>query len=135
MVNPLLRTEIIEVAIGNGAASEFSLGSLPNLREAKTIRRIEAFHAGQITFSPSGRAVVNTAVFQRSYIKLINRDNLEFRIMALSSLSKTVNGSAIENIHLPQIDPEKSKVTIGGVAAGVVAGEVFLLEVTYEKVK
>jgi hypothetical protein len=131
-INPLLRTELIEIEIANAAGTEFSLGQLPNLRTAKTIFKIEAFNASQIAFSPKGKAVVNTTAFNKASIKLINGNDVEFRHIALQSLSKTVNGTTIENINTPQIDTEKSKIVVGN-PTGVVAGEVFLLQITYEK--
>lgn len=131
-INPNLRTEVIEVLIGNAGASEFIIGQLPNLREAKSIKRIESFHVGQVSLSPSGKAVVATAVHQKAFIRLINRDNVEFRSMPLISLSKVTNGSTIENVNTPQIDPEKSKIVVGN-TTGLTANEVFLLEITYEK--
>lgn len=131
-VNPKERIELIEVICANISAAEFSLGSLPNLRTASKIIRVEALPVSQVTISPSGKAVVNNGVFQKSFLKLISADNVEFRALALPSISKSINGTVIPAINTPRIDPEKSKIVVG-TAAGLVLNEVWLLSVTYEK--
>lgn len=132
--NPLIRTELIEVLINNAAASEFILGQLPTLRDAARILQIEAFHNGQITNAPTGRPVVATATFQKASLKLISIDQVEYRHVALTSISKSVNGTVIPMLNVPQIDPEKSKIFVGD-TTGVTVNQVFLFEITYEKRK
>jgi hypothetical protein len=131
-VNPKERVELIEVVVSNTGVKEFSLGQLPNLRTAKKIIAIEALRVTAVTNAPSGNAVVNEVVFKQAFIKLINSENVEYRALALASLSKAVNGTTIPELNTPPIDPEKSKIVVSGTAA-LVLNEVFLLEVTYEK--
>lgn len=130
--NPNERIELIEIEVQNTGAREFVLGSLPNLRQAKRIIRIEAFDVSSITKSPSGKAVINAAAFKNAFIRLINSENVEYRHLSLVSLSKTVNGTVIPTLNTPQIDPEKSKITVGDNST-LVSGEVFLLQISYEK--
>lgn len=131
-LNPNERIELIEIEVQNTGAREFVLGSLPNLRQAKRIIRIEAFDVSSITKSPAGKAVINAAAFKNAFIRLINSENVEYRHLSLVSLSKTVNGTVIPTLNTPQIDPEKSKITVGDNST-LVSGEVFLLQISYEK--
>ena len=127
-----IRTELVEITVTNTGVNEFSLGSLPNLRRAKRIIRIEALRFSLVPVSPSGKATVNNAVFDKSYLRLISSENVEYRALALQTISKTVNGTEIPELNTDTIDPEKSKIVVGSVA-GLVANESFLLQVTYEK--
>ncbi len=130
--NRNIRTELIEVVVLNIGVREFSLGQLPNLRNAKNIIQIEAYSVAQVSVAPSTRAVINAAVFAKSFLKLIDSNNTEFRTMPLLSLSKTVNGTAIPELNVPTIDTEKSKIVVGN-TTGLALDEAFLLAITYEK--
>lgn len=129
--NPRIRTEMIEVEVVNTAGAEISLGILLNMRDAIGIRKIEAFHTGQVAKSPKGKAVVTLAALSVSSLKLIDRQNREYLHKSLSSFSKLSNGSTIDEINVPQIDTEKSKVIVGDTSQ-LVANTVFLFEITYE---
>ncbi len=131
-VNPNIRTELIEVVVANIGVNEFSLGQLPNLRTAQRIIRIEALPVAEVTAAPSGKPVVNANVFALSFIRLINAENVEYRALALKTLSKSINGTEIPVLNTPMIDPEKSKIVVAS-TANLVLNEVFLLQVTYEK--
>lgn len=131
-VNPHIRTELVEILINNIGVQEFILGQLPNLRTAKRIIQVEALQVAQVTLTPSGRANVNATVFNKSFLRLINSENVEYRQIALPSLAKTTNGTEIPLLNTPQIDPEKSKIFVAN-TTGLVNTESFLLQVTYEK--
>lgn len=131
-INPRIRTELVEVQIQNIGVNEFILGQLPNLRTARRIIKVEALLVAQVTLAPSGRTNVNAAVFNKSFLRLINSENVEYRQLALPSISKVGNGTEIPDINTPQIDPEKSKIVVAN-TAGLVNTESFLLQVTYEK--
>lgn len=131
-VNPRERVELVEVIISNTGVSQFVIGSNPNLRDASRIIKVEALPVTAVTFAPSGRAVVNAAVFNKSYLRLIDSNNIEYRQMALPSISKQVNGTTIPVLNTPRIDPEKSMIQVAS-TAGLVLNESFLLQVTYEK--
>ncbi len=127
-----IRQKIVEVTVNNNAVKQFALGSLPDIREAKAIKRIEAYNVSQLSVSPTEKAVINIDVFNKSYLKLVNPQGTELRNFPLSSISKTINGTDIPDLNIGPIDPEKSVIQVGN-TAGLVAGEVFLLVVTYEK--
>lgn len=132
ILNKKLRTEIIEVPVGNASGTEFSWGaSLPNLRDCAYIKRIEAFHSGQVSTSPNGLAVVSQATFQKSFLKLISGAT-EFKTISLVSLSKFTNGTVVEDVNIPAIDTEKTKVKVAN-NAGVQPNECYLFEITYEQ--
>ncbi|MCC6258072.1 MAG: hypothetical protein IT254_07110 [Chitinophagaceae bacterium] len=131
-INKNIRCELVEIIITNTGTTEFPLGSLPNLRNAKAIVLVETFPVGAVALTPSGKTVVNDTVFNKAFLKLIDSENVEYRAVALKSISKTVNGTVITPVNCPQIDPEKSKIVVG-TAAGLVANEAFLLQITYLK--
>ena len=132
VVNKKLRTEIVEVPVGNTASTEFSWGSsLPFLRDCAYIKKIEAFHAEQVSTSPSGLAVVSKAVFQKSFLKLISGSS-QLREIALVSISKFTNGTVVEDVNIPAIDTEKTKVKVAN-TVGLSANECYLFEITYEQ--
>lgn len=129
--NPKRRTEVIEVVVSNPGASEFSIGSLPNLRNAVLIESIESFNVGAVPFSPSGKAVVGAAITSKSYLVLVDGNNTTLRQRSLTSLIKSVNGTEIPPIDCQKIDPEKSKITVPAGGTALTVNEVFLLEITY----
>ena len=132
IVNGDIRTELIEVIVSNVSAVEFSLGQLPNLRNAKRIVRVEAFPVAAVTLSPSGKPLVNATVFQKAFLRLINNRNTDLRQVPLQAISKSINGTTIPEMNCGAIDPEKSKIVVGSSVA-LVLNEVFLLQVTYEQ--
>lgn len=125
-----VRVEIFEVKIP-ASGKEFSLGSIPNLRDAKFIYKVEALPNAQATKGPSGLDNIADAVFNKSYLVLINSSNVKLREYSLNSIAKTVNGSTIQPCNCPAIDPEKSKIVIAE-TTGIVAGTVVLLQFEYE---
>lgn len=130
-INEKIRTELVEVVIANTTSNEFILGQLPNLRNAKAIHKIETFRTAQVSKTPSGKTVANDTVFFKSFLVLIAGDT-QIRQIPLVSLNKNTNGTSVDPVHTQTIDPEKSKIFIGELT-GLVAGEAFLLQITYEK--
>lgn len=133
-VNKNLRTDIIEIEVLNIGVGEFVIGSAGqlNVTAAKKIISIEAFSVAQVPLAPSGKTVINAAVFAKSFIKLIDSANVEYRTLPLYSISKQVNGTVIPVLNAPPIDTQKSKIVVANTAA-LVLNEVFLLAIHYEK--
>ena len=131
-INKKLRTDVIEVVIGSSSGSEVTLGIIENLRNAPYIKKIEAFHAGQISNTPKGATVIDLATFQKCFLTLRDSQGTEYKTIPLVSLSKIANGTIIENIDLPTIDPTKSFVKIAD-GAVIPVGSAFLFAITYEK--
>lgn len=129
--NPSVRTEIIEIIVNNVGVTEFSLGLLPNLRQAKNIMQVEAYKVSQVPLAPSSKTVINDAVFSKSYLKFISTGSEEYRTIPLLTLNK-INGTPLPILNVPPIDTEKSKIVVGS-SVGLVLNEVFLLAITYEK--
>lgn len=133
-VNKNLRTDIIEIEVLNIGVTEFVLGSAGqlNVSQAKRIISIEAFSVAQVPLAPSGKTVVNATVFAKSFIKLIDSGNVEYRTVPLYTISKQVNGTVIPILNAPPIDTQKSKIVVANTAS-LALNEVFLLAVHYEK--
>lgn len=125
------RTEIVSVLINNVGSTEFTFPALPNIRDAKNIKTIEAYSAAQVSLNDKGRPVVNAGVFAKSFLQLVSGQNVQLRTLPLASLSPSVNQRPRE-LNVGSIDPEKSKIVVGSIA-GLVVNEVFLLAITYEK--
>ncbi len=132
-VNPKIITRLFEYVVDSAGITEFSLRNDAELRDAARIIKMEAFANSQVPFSPERRPVVSDAVFKKSSIKLVNNGGRELRHIALPSISKSVNTFFVDNINVQAIDFEKSKILIGE-ATGVVAGECYLFQITYEKI-
>jgi len=82
-LNKNLRTDSIEIEVLNIGVNEFSLGILPNIRSAKRIISIEAYSVSQVSNAISSKAVINAAVFAKSFIKLVDTNNVEYRTIPL----------------------------------------------------
>lgn len=132
IVNKKIRQEIVTVTINSGAGLEVPLGVIENLRRVPHIIKIEAFHSGQISNAPLGEPVVDFNTFQKSFLILKDIDSNELKTIPLISLSKNVNGTTIEPVHLPTIDPTKSIIRMAN-GTVVPIGQVFLFSITYEK--
>jgi hypothetical protein len=124
--------DLIEVQIQNGAVTEFRIGDSKDINDSTKIISIETFKQSALSHTHNGFPVVNDNVFNKSFIMLVNRNDQKLRYMTLASLSKIANGTTIKDLNLTGVDLQKSKIKIGN-SVGVVAGEVFLLQITYEK--
>lgn len=127
-----MRTALLEVLIGSSAGFEISLGGDETLRSAPWIRKIEAFHIGQVSNTPKGVAVIAQAILQKSFLVLMDSEGTVYRTIPLQSLSKNVNGTVIEPLDLPAIDFTKSFVKMAE-GTTIPVGSAFLFSVTYEK--
>jgi hypothetical protein len=133
VINPKLRTELITVLVGSGSGNEIPLGIIENLRNAKYIKKIETFHAGQISNAPDGTPVVDLAIFQKSFLGLQNSTGTEFqKLTPLVNFSKIANGTVIPDVNLPTLDSQKCIIKIANGTASPV-GLCYLFLITYEK--
>jgi hypothetical protein len=131
-INKNIRTTLYPLQIKSASATEVTFYTDADIKEAKRIISVEAFSASQVPFSPDRFPVVNDAVFKKSSISLVNVGGTTIRHLALPSISKSNNTFIIEKLNIERIGLEKCKVHIGD-NAGVVVGEVFLFQITYEK--
>lgn len=126
------RYRYIEVQT-DASTLQLSLKDESVLQEAKRIIAITAYRVGTVSNVPSGRPVVNDAVFKKSFLVLSTADTDEvFNKIPLSDLDRTANNGELYFVNIPPIAPTKCFIQIASVA-GLNAGESFLLGFQYEK--
>ena len=133
-INPLLRTEVIEVNVGANITNAYNFGQLPNLRTAKRIIRIEAYDRNQVSKTLSNKDTVTNAVLLKSYLKLVELGGTQATIhtLPLYDISQQQNAMVVENINCQAIDWEKSTINIPE-TTGLAVNESFILKVKYIK--
>jgi NH3-dependent NAD+ synthetase len=133
-INPLIRTEVIELNIGANVTTSYNFGQLPNLRTAKRIIRVEAYDRTQVSKTLSNKDVITNAVLLKSYLKLVELGGTQATIhtLPLYDISQQQNAMVVENINCQPIDWEKSTINIPE-TTGLSANESFIIKVKYIK--
>jgi hypothetical protein len=136
-----VRKILVEVDLSSSPAAgsfEFTLGSVPQLRDCTALLKAEAMNTTLMSKTPSGAANAPDAAYKTMYLSIINSDNTEIiSRKPLATLIRSNGNSAIEMLNIfgtkekPQpIDPQRSKVICGDCSTITTAQKV-LIEFTY----
>ena len=123
---------LVEVAIDSASKTEFSLKNEELLGDAKRIIGVSAHKVGSVSIAPSGSAVVNDTVFNKSFLTLGTPGSKEpISKIPLAELNRAANNGQIFYLDVPPLAPSKCAIKVATVA-GLVTTEVFLLTFYYE---
>lgn len=125
------RSRIVEVAINSAAVTDFSLKDEEVLRKAKKIIALEAYKVGTVSNAPSGAAVVNDTVFNKSFLIIGTEASDEVIKIPLSDLNRAANSGELFYVDIPPIAPSKCSIKVA-TTASLNTAEVFLLSFHYE---
>lgn len=133
-MKPISRSEYVEVVVTDATLVEIPFPKQLTTLEKSRITSIEAFKFSTSPVAPSGKTMINDTVFKKSFVtfRIDNRDDVNK--YPLTSLDVTTNDGKLKYFDNLKIDFSQSKIVVGS-AAGLIVGEVYGFNFTYEKDK
>lgn len=124
-----MKAETIVIQTSSTSSTKFALGDIPNLR-GKKIVAVEAHNVSQVPTSPLNRALVNSNVWQQSYLTLSVKGKEAINQVPLNAFYPTNNGGQLKSIAAQEIDTINSFVSVPN-TTGLVSTESYLFTFYY----
>jgi hypothetical protein len=125
-------TEILEVIVDDITKNEFVFPQNVSTVERGEIVAIAAQNVAGLTVSPTGKTVINAAVFNKSYLVLRNKQTGRDDInkLPLRDLLRSSNNGEWIRLERDKYDFSQSKIVVP-TTAGLALNEVFIIQVIY----
>lgn len=131
MSNNNVRNYIVTVPAKTGAGVvTVNFETIKELENAAIIK-VETYHVGLVTVTPTAQPLVTQAVVNKSYVQF-KISNMVVREIPLRDLVVEGARQQVEDLNLPNIDLSSCQVVTAG-GAGITAGEYFMFKFTYTK--
>lgn len=138
MFTPYLGNRQITISLPMQANKAIQLFQYqPNLQKQSEdiqIKSIETYGSTIIPADPNDTTLALAAVIQNSFLVLKKKEEEQFKYMPLLSLAPQFNGYKYRELDLVNIQWEKSYILVNTTGiASIVAGNVFFLNISYNK--
>jgi hypothetical protein len=128
-MKPIINVENVELTVDNVNKTKFSFPENAFLRGQK-IKGIDIPQVSEITVTPTGKALVNATVYNKSFLVLSVGGNEKINRIPLKSLDPFVSYGGRLPLNDLEIDWTKSYIEVGSVA-GLVLNEAFFMNILF----